>query len=313
MEVLYFFESIRNPFLDALMSILTFLGSEVGFLAFAIAFYWCVDKKRGYYIMSVGFLGVIVNQVMKILFMIPRPWVLDPEFTVVDGAKEDAGGYSFPSGHTQNSTGTFGAILRFTKKNWLRIMCSAFILIVPITRMYLGVHTPLDVGVSLLIGGVIVLALYPVFELTRKNEKYMYILLGSFFAVTVAFALFAFLYVFPSDVDQENLYELRKNACTLLGAVGGVLAIYPIETNFIKFNTKASLPIQILKLVVGLATVIGIKEGLKKLFVIIGGGDEVLWMRSLRYFVIVAFAMGVFPLLFKLFAKLEKSNKGAQN
>ena len=311
MNILYFFESIRTPMLDKLVLLLTELGSEVGFLSAALIFFWCVDKRRGYYIMSVGFLGVIINQVMKILFMIPRPWVLDPEFTPVESAIEDAGGYSFPSGHTQNSTGTFGSIALIAKKNWLRIVFIAIIIIVPLTRMYLGVHTLLDVSVSLLIGAALALALYPLFERTRKDPKFMYILLGAFFLISIAFTLFAYLWKFPSDIDTENLYELRKNAMTLLGSTGGVFLFYPIEQKFVKFDTKATVWGQIVKVAVGLAAVLGVKEGLKAAFKLICGGTEPLALRSVRYFTVVAVAMAVYPLLFKYLAKIgvHKSNK----
>ena len=53
MEVLYFFESIRNPFLDAIMTAFTYLGSEIAFIVFALIVYWCVDKKRGFFVLSV--------------------------------------------------------------------------------------------------------------------------------------------------------------------------------------------------------------------------------------------------------------------
>ena len=62
MEVLYFLESIRNPVLNVLMQGITELGGEVVFLAAAIIIFWCVDKKCGYYMMTVGFSGIIVNQ-----------------------------------------------------------------------------------------------------------------------------------------------------------------------------------------------------------------------------------------------------------
>jgi len=52
MDILYFFESIRNPVLDKIVLLMTELGSEVGFLAAALIFFWCVDKRQGYYIMS---------------------------------------------------------------------------------------------------------------------------------------------------------------------------------------------------------------------------------------------------------------------
>ena len=303
MEVLYFLESIRNPILDAIMSVLTYLGSEIAFLAFAMGVFWCFDKRRGYYLMTVGYVGVIINQFLKIMCMIPRPWVIDPNFTTVAGAQADAGGYSFPSGHTQNSTGTFGSILTFSKKRWLRALLIAFIVIVPLTRMYLGVHTPLDVGVSLLIGGVLVLTLYPLFELTNKKPRLMLYLLGGFFAISILFTVFALVYPFPAEIDAENLYELRKNAFTLLGATGGVFFFYPVERRFINFDEKATPWGQVVKLVFGVALVMAVKEGLKAVFVLIAG-EEALWMRSIRYFAVVAVAMAVVPIFFKYFKNI---------
>ncbi len=303
MEFLYFLESVRNPFLNVLMSVLTYLGSEVAFLAFAMAVFWCFDKRRGYYIMTVGYIGVIINQFLKIMCMIPRPWVLDPNFTTVAGAQADAGGYSFPSGHTQNSTGTYGGIFMFAKKLWVRIACIALIVIVPITRMYLGVHTPLDVGVSLLIGAVLVIALYPVFELTKKHPSLMYWLLGGFFLLSIAFTVFGAVYPFSSNIDPDNLYELRKNACTLLGATGGVFVFYPIERKYIKFDEKATAWGQIVKMLFGIALVMAVKEGLKAVFVAVAGSEQ-LWMRSVRYFAVVAVAMGVVPIFFKYFKNI---------
>lgn len=290
------------------MSVLTYLGSEIAFLAFAMGVFWCFDKRRGYYLMTVGYIGVIINQFLKIMCMIPRPWVIDPHFTTVAGAQADAGGYSFPSGHTQNSTGTFGSILTFSKKRWLRALLIAFIVIVPLTRMYLGVHTPLDVGVSLLIGGVLVLALYPLFELTKKKPQLMLYLLGAFFAIAVLFTAFALFYPFPAEIDAENLYELRKNAFTLLGATGGVFFFYPVERRFINFDEKATPWGQVVKLVFGVAVVMAVKEGLKAVFVLVAG-EEALWMRSIRYFAVVAVAMAVVPIFFKYFRNIGAKSK----
>lgn len=303
MDVLYFFESIRNPVLDAIMSLVTLFGSEIAFLAFGLGFYWCVSKNDGYYIISVGFVGTVICQMLKILCMVPRPWILDKNFTAIESAKADAGGYSFPSGHTQNSTGTYGSILLAKKHLWLRIVCIALMVLVPISRMYLGVHTPLDVGVSLLIGLALVFAMYPLFQQTKKNPNLMYWITGTFFLISIAFVLFAFLFPFPSDIDAENLFELRKNACTLIGTVGGVFVFNFIERKFVNFSEKATLPGQIVKLVVGLGLTVAIKEGLKAIFTLIVG-EELLWMRSIRYFAVVAFAMAIYPLMFKFFANI---------
>ena len=106
MELLYLLEKIRLPILDEIMLIITMLGEETAFLAIALIVFWCVDKKRGYLVMAVGFMGTIANQFLKLLCRVPRPWVLDENFTVVGDAKDAAGGYSFPSGHSQNAVGT---------------------------------------------------------------------------------------------------------------------------------------------------------------------------------------------------------------
>ncbi len=96
MDLLYFFESIRTPFLNVVMQLITELGGETVFLAAAIILFWCVDKKEGYYMMTVGFAGIIVNQFLKLWFRIPRPWVKDPGFTIVDSARAAAGAGDLP-------------------------------------------------------------------------------------------------------------------------------------------------------------------------------------------------------------------------
>ena len=165
MELLYALESIRTPFLDKLMGIVTNLGGEAAFIAAAIIVFWCLSKNCGYYMMTVGFAGTIINQFLKLWFRIPRPWVKDPNFTIVESARAEATGYSFPSGHTQNAFAVFGAPARYCKSTALRIVFVLLIALTAFSRMYVGVHTPLDVGVSLIVGTVLVLATYFVWNI----------------------------------------------------------------------------------------------------------------------------------------------------
>ena len=131
MGFLYLLEKIRIPILNEFMLAITTLGEETAFLVIALILFWCVDKYLGYYTLSVGFVGVIANQFLKLSFRIPRPWVLDPEFTILEQARAAATGYSFPSGHTQSSVGTFGAIAYTTKNKVLRLLCIAAVILVP--------------------------------------------------------------------------------------------------------------------------------------------------------------------------------------
>ncbi len=124
MSLLYFFESVRAPVLDGFFSLITHFGEETLFIAFGLLLFWCVDKKEGYYLLCVGLLGTALNQLLKLLFRIPRPWVRDPDFTIVESARAGATGYSFPSGHTQTSIGVYGAIARWTSRRAVRIPVS---------------------------------------------------------------------------------------------------------------------------------------------------------------------------------------------
>ena len=50
MSFLYWLESIRCPFLDAVMQAFTCFGEELAFLLLALTIFWCVSKEEGYYL-----------------------------------------------------------------------------------------------------------------------------------------------------------------------------------------------------------------------------------------------------------------------
>ncbi len=308
MSVLYFLESIRNPFLDAVVSGITLLGEETFFMAIALIFFWCIDKYEGYYMLSVGFIGTMINQFLKMSFRIPRPWVKDPSFTIVETAREAASGYSFPSGHTQSGVGVFGSIMRFNKDTILRIICGVLCALIAFSRLYLGVHTPLDVGVSIVIAFVLILVLYPFFVRCRSSPKAMYILLLFMTVISLAFTLFVMLYKFPSEVYlQENIANLlsaRKNAFTLLGCILGLDIIYPLDIKFINFSTKAVWYKQILKVIGGIALVLAVKELLRAPLEALLVNEYAA--RSVRYFLIVLVAGALWPLIFSKFCKSKE-------
>lgn len=301
MGFLYLLENIRIPVLNEFMLAITYLGDEIAFLVIALILMWCVDKRTGYYVLSVGFLGTIANQFMKLWFRIPRPWVIDPEFTILEQAREGASGYSFPSGHTQSSVGTFGAIAYITKNRFVHIVSLLAVLLVPFSRMYLGVHTPLDVGVATLMAVVLIFGLRPV--ILGKNKQAFPVFLAIMVVISIAFLAFVELYAFPEDIDPHNMESGLKNAYTLLGSIIGMCVVYFVDEKWIHFPTKAVWWAQVLKVIVGLGIVLVVKSGLRAPLDFVFGA---LVGRSVRYFLIVIVAGIVWPLSFPLFARLGK-------
>ena len=304
MELLYALEKIRTPFLDTVMGLVTNLGGEAVFIAAAIIVFWCLNKSCGYYMLTVGFAGTIINQFLKLWFRIPRPWVKDPNFTIVESARADATGYSFPSGHTQNAFAVFGAPARYFKSSALRIVFILLIALTAFSRMYVGVHTPLDVGVSLIVGTLLVFVIYPFFRDMDKSPKKVYIIFCLFIAMAAAFVAFVELYDFPADLDPDNYAEGLKNAYMMLFCAVGLLLTFLVDTKYLHFPTQAVWWAQVIKVVLGLGILLALKAVLKAPLLALFGGHSVA--HGVRYFIVILFAGIVWPMTFKYFAKLGK-------
>ena len=304
MEFLRLLESIRIPALNVFFSGITYCGDEIAFMVTAFALFWCVNKRTGYYAFLVGLFGTVGNQWLKIACRIPRPWVLDPNFTIVESARAAATGYSFPSGHTQNAVGTFGAIALTTKRKWVRGVCIALIVLVPFSRMYLGVHTPLDVGVAFLMAAALLALFYPVFRSEQAMAKGMPWLLSAAVLLAVAFTFYmGGLRVDAASLDGSNFAHAQENAYKLLGAVIALLPVYFLEKRYVKFETGAVWYAQIAKLVLGLGLAMAVKSVLKApLNALLPGGAG----DAIRYFVLVLFAGCIWPMTFRWFGKWGK-------
>ena len=302
MSFLRLLESIRIPALNVFFSGITYCGDEIAFMLAAFVLFWCVSKRTGYYAFLVGLFGTIGNQWLKVACRIPRPWVLDPGFTIVESARAAATGYSFPSGHTQNAVGTYGVIALHTKRRWVRALALALVVLVPFSRMYLGVHTPLDVGTAFLMAAALLALLYPVFRSEARKEKGLPRLLGAALVLAAAFCLYMkglradFA---PGSEDASNLAHGLENAWKLLGAVAALLPAYVLEKRYVKFETGAVWYAQLAKVALGLGLAVGLKSVLKApLNALLPGGLG----DGLRYFVLVLFAGCVWPLSFRWFA-----------
>lgn len=301
MEILYLLEKIRLPGINELMLLVTKLGEETAFLVIAMTVFWCIDKRKGYYLLSVGFLGTMVNHTLKLLFRVPRPWVLDPDFPILEQAREAAGGYSFPSGHTQTAVGTFGTLAVTARKQGWKIGFILLAALVGFSRMYVGVHTPADVLAGAAVAIVLIIGLKNL-TLAGDHRKMMG-LMGLMILSALAFVAFVNCWNFPADIDTHNLESGTKSAFTLLGSTVALAAVYVVDTNWLRFPVKAVWWVQIIKVAVGFGLVLAVKEGLRAPLEML---MPVYPARAVRYFLIVSVAGILWPMSFRKLSGLGK-------
>ena len=292
MQLLYWFKKIRNPFLDFVFSAITHLGDEIALMFLAIVIFWCFNKRSGYYVLVSGFFGIIVNQFLKLACKIPRPEKIDTRFTIVESAREAATGYSFPSGHTQNAVTVFGSIFLFAKKTWVKITMIVIATLVGVSRMYLGVHTVWDVIAAAGCAIIILLILEELFKNDEIFHKAMPYICAALAVGSIAFFLYAA--VFTPESSDPNVLSAKSNALTMLGCTAGIILVYPLDKYVIKFETKSTWYVNVIKVVGGFAIILAIRALKAPLASVLGEYE-----RLVRYFLIIAFGGAGWPYAFR--------------
>ncbi len=301
MDMLRSIAGVRTPFFNGVMSGVSVLGEEMAFIVIGLILFWCFDKRFGYRFLFMYMAGTLINQFLKAIFMIPRPWVIDPDFEIVESARSGASGWSFPSGHTQAAAVMFGSLARRIKKGWAWAAAVVIILLVAFSRMYLGVHTLLDVSVSLVLGVLVIAVCEALFKRFGDGLKPYAVMTGVVAALSLGLIVFIAL-VAGDNADPGQV----KDACVLFGTAFGLFAGGIVEKRYVGFDTKARWWVQIIKVVLGLAVILGLRVGLKPLFTLIS--DSPL-MDCARYFLMSFIAIAVYPILFKVLAPLGGRNR----
>ena len=299
MEFLRTLEQIRTPLWDTIFYYFTYGGEEITLLVTLCILFWCVSKKAAYRLMFSFFSSALVIHFLKLSFRIPRPWVRDPEFTIVERARGSATGYSFPSGHTQTSTSLFGTLAFTKKKTWIALVSFLAIFLVMFSRMYLGVHTPADVGCAFVLSIIVVFFINYLFDHVELTDRKRLLVMISFALLTICTCGY-FISLYRNGLIP---YKDLSDCCKGCAAAFGFIICWYIETTRIHFEpNKATLPMQIIKVIIGFAGALLIKEGLKVLL-----GSNVC-ADIFRYICIMLWTMLAMPLIIRRFLTLKEED-----
>ncbi|MFP3322551.1 phosphatase PAP2 family protein [Planococcus sp. SIMBA_160] len=150
--------AVESSGMDTVMFVITELGSVWFLVLLSVGVLWILGVKMRdkwgalFYLVAVGG-GSLLTVLLKHFFSRERPSINE---TI------DAVGYSFPSGHSMGSLIFYGfliyLVIRTRQKPWLQwasvFGLSGVIVLIGISRIYLGAHFPSDVLAGYIAGTI---------------------------------------------------------------------------------------------------------------------------------------------------------------
>lgn len=285
----YWTETFRvlMPWAETFFRVLTDLGSDYFYVALISIGYWTVNKRASILTTFVLVLSTVSNYWFKISLGYPRP----PSTNWLPGV--DASNYSLPSAHAQNSMAFWGWLGIKIRTWWMGIISTALILMVGLSRIYIGVHWLGDVLLGWAVGTLLLLALWKLEEPTRSilskyNPNMLYLSLALFGLVAM---------ILTELISPVTIVGLEDNFGAYGGLIVGLSIGLALENRYVNFETDSKNVGKwriALRAIVGLFLVFAIMLGLSSILL-----TDLYWLRAIRYALAVIVAVFVWPFLFE--------------
>jgi membrane-associated phospholipid phosphatase len=246
-EFLVWITNNQLPFLNQIAQILTFMGNEEFYLLIIPLVYWCFSKTIGFRLLYIFIFSVYVNSFIKIHTAIARPVGVENIQSLFLESAEVGSHYprdSFPSGHAQGSATLWGYLAYKVATPLFWIVAITLIFFISVTRLYTGLHWPIDIISGILIAiFILVLGIKIENKLVQLPKKIHWLLV-----VIVPLLL---VVLFP----QSDGY---KYAGFLLGA--GIA--YLIEASFVQMNLNTAILKKLIAYIIGVAGIVILQVGI---------------------------------------------------
>jgi len=136
------------------MGFFSFLGSPDFYILIAPLVYWCIDSRLGFRLAIYLTTSTGLNSLLKFIFHAPRPYWYDIRVRLLGNPEHQFG---IPSGHGQNAVVIWGGVAASLKRQWAWIIAGILTFFIGVSRIYLGVHFPVDVYVGWGLGFILLL------------------------------------------------------------------------------------------------------------------------------------------------------------
>lgn len=305
------------------MLFFSFLGVEAFYLLIAPAIYWCYSTRAGLRVSIYLTLSAGINAIFKILFHMPRPYWYDRRVAALSTETS----FGIPSGHSQNAVVVWGSLAASIGKAWAWAAALVLIILISFSRIYLGVHFPIDLIGGWVIGTILLWLLLK-FEkpvLSWLNRQSLVSRIAIVFLVSlslIALAALARLTLGNWEIPVEWIENARAadpsaeliNPLALEGIISNAAVFFGLAVGGIWITDRGGFVTRgywwqlILRYLTGLIGVLAIWLGLGLIFPD-GEAAIPIVLRFIRYALVGIWVTGIAPLLFlKLHLSTPKKN-----
>jgi membrane-associated phospholipid phosphatase len=272
-DIIKFIQSFNTPILDAFFIAVTNLGSSVFYYLMIPVFYWSVNKKAGITLTASLLCSMYINVVIKEIVALARP-IGSPGIRSLFVAS--AGGFSFPSGHAQGASTFWGVVMNWYRSRRVYRLGATVIILVGLSRLYLGVHWPLDVLTGMILG----LTISMVFMWGSKSASSIPLIPNAFLSIIIPIILVCLL------PHRDNF--------VYMGMLSGSWLGYIFEEHFIGFEPENKGRLKaVIKYLIGFIGFFLMYVGLKSIL------PPYNAYHMLRYFIIGLWLTFGAPILFR--------------
>jgi membrane-associated phospholipid phosphatase len=303
-------------FIETFFVYYSMIGDGPALVAIVLVVYWCIDKYAGQFAFFAFGMGNFVNQLLKNIVCAYRPWVRDAAIVPSEASIEGATGYSFPSGHTCGTATSLGSFAWLARKNHkaITVICVVAILLMGFSRLFVGVHTPQDVLVGLLIALVAIAVTQALMNWIERYDAMMpghnkdIVVMVIAIVLSVVSIAIVTLKPYPLDYVEGVLLvdpvTMQKGSFEAAGILVGLSVAWVLERRFVGFETEGlDLRMRIIRCVVGVV-IVGITYVATD--IVFKALMPYNWAKLFAMMIVVFMAVFVAPLVFN---KIENRNR----
>ena len=294
-----------SPSFDAIIIGITFLGRFEFYMLFIPLIYYTIDRSLG---LRILFLVISVNSLgssFKQLFHQPRPYWMGE----VKGITTEVS-YGAPSIHASNTIALWGYLANQVRKSWMWVVSFVIVILVALSRLYLGVHYLHDVISGWILGLIVLFVFIKVEDSFRDwwSKKSFNTQIAFGFLISLALILIGVLiklFIQGSPDPQEwASYSQEARSVTIYFTLGGVLfggiagAVFMFR--YAAFEVNGVWWMKVARFVIGIVGVVIIYFGLDVLFALIAIDESLIGyiLRYIRYGLVSFWGIFLAPWLF---------------